>query len=165
MRTGRNDKERAAWKARHAAPPRSAPMGYDELRKLYLARLRQVVAAAAKWPAPERPAFSFIWFEPDRKRDPDNVRAGGTKLILDALVLAGVITGDGARTVDGFMGDVFVYGEREGVDVSAWTPEANAASWVMAVPFRLPDMNEMIAAARNDGILTERTRQARRVRT
>jgi len=136
-------------------------MGYDELRKLYLARLRPVVAATRQC-APLRPAFSFIWFERTQHRDPDNVRAGGTKLILDALVMAGVIPGDGAAVVDGFMGDTFVYGEREGVDVSAWTPEANAPAWTMAVPFRLPDLNEMIAAARQDGILTERTRQARR---
>lgn len=35
------------------------------------------------------------WYTKDRRRDPDNVAAGGTKIILDGLVLAGVLPGDG----------------------------------------------------------------------
>lgn len=43
--------------------------------------------------------LSFHWFERNRRRDPDNVAAGGRKLILDGLVAAGVLPGDGGRTV------------------------------------------------------------------
>jgi len=139
-------------------------MGYDELRKLYLARLRPVVAAV-RLPMPKRPVFRFVWFERDRHRDPDNVRSGGTKLILDALVLGGVLVADTAAAVAGFEGDDYVYGPREAVDIQAWSSDDETPDqWGMSVPFRLPDLNELIAAARQDGILTERTRQARRAR-
>jgi hypothetical protein len=43
--------------------------------------------------------FRFNWTEPDRRRDPDNVAGGGRKLILDGLVAAGVLRGDGWATV------------------------------------------------------------------
>lgn len=39
--------------------------------------------------------LAFRWVERDRRRDPDNVAAGGRKLILDGLVRAGVLRGDG----------------------------------------------------------------------
>ena len=37
----------------------------------------------------------FTWYEPNKKRDKDNVCAGGRKFILDGLVQAGVLDGDG----------------------------------------------------------------------
>jgi len=139
-------------------------MGYDELRKLYLARLRPVVAEAARASMPARPWFRFVWLEADRHRDPDNVRVGA-KLILDALVLGGVLPGDGAAVVGGFATDVFGYGFQPSVGVFAREDLNGPDVWRMDIPFRLPDLNEIIAAARQDGILTERTRQARRGRS
>lgn len=38
--------------------------------------------------------ITFMWFEPNAKRDIDNVSGGGQKVILDALVLCGVIPND-----------------------------------------------------------------------
>lgn len=38
---------------------------------------------------------SFLWREPNRRRDIDNVAGAGTKLVLDGLVKAGVLAGDG----------------------------------------------------------------------
>lgn len=38
--------------------------------------------------------FQFVWWEINRRRDPDNIAAGGRKLILDGLVAAGVLEGD-----------------------------------------------------------------------
>jgi hypothetical protein len=43
----------------------------------------------------------FVWREPRRRRDPDNV-AAGKKLILDGLVRAGVLANDGWDEVAGF---------------------------------------------------------------
>ena len=37
----------------------------------------------------------FLWYEPDRRRDPDNISAGGRKFILDGLVEAGILPTDG----------------------------------------------------------------------
>ena len=39
--------------------------------------------------------FEFIWFEKDKRRDKDNIAAGGRKYILDALVKMGILAGDG----------------------------------------------------------------------
>lgn len=57
-------------------------------------------ATRAKMPTfPGRVIFLFHWFEESRRRDPDNVAAGGRKLILDGLVKAGVLKGDGWKFV------------------------------------------------------------------
>jgi hypothetical protein len=53
-----------------------------------------------------RASMAFEWREENRRRDPDNVAAGGRKLILDGLVQARVLPGDGwaviARWTDRF---------------------------------------------------------------
>ena len=43
-------------------------------------------------------AISFFWTEPDRRRDPDNIRSG-CKFILDALVEMGCLKGDSRKYV------------------------------------------------------------------
>lgn len=53
----------------------------------------------------------FTWYEPNRKRDKDNI-ASAKKFILDALQAKGVIDND--INVEGFE-DRFVYGQGEGV--------------------------------------------------
>lgn len=45
--------------------------------------------------------LQFLWIEPNRKRDKDNI-AFAKKFILDALVNAGVIPNDGWKNVDSF---------------------------------------------------------------
>lgn len=57
----------------------------------------------------------FIWYEPTRRRDKDNV-AAGKKFILDALQLCGILPNDNNCWVVGFE-DQFVYGQGEGVEV------------------------------------------------
>lgn len=39
--------------------------------------------------------FEFTWFETTRKRDPDNIAAGGRKIILDAMRAIGMLSNDG----------------------------------------------------------------------
>lgn len=41
----------------------------------------------------------FVWREANKRRDIDNVAGGGTKLVLDGLVKAGVLDGDGWKHV------------------------------------------------------------------
>lgn len=48
--------------------------------------------------------FTFLFSEPERRRDPDNVVAGGVKLLFDSLVGAGVMAGDSWVHVLGFVG-------------------------------------------------------------
>lgn len=59
---------------------------------------------------------TFVWLEPNRRRDKDNV-AFAKKFILDALQKKGVLQGDGNRWITGFT-DEFVYGQGEGVIVT-----------------------------------------------
>ena len=47
----------------------------------------------------ERADFVFTWYAPDRRTDPDNLSAGGSKMVLDGLIKAGVLAGDGWRQV------------------------------------------------------------------
>lgn len=49
-------------------------------------------------PIEGRVRATFIWYEPNRKRDPDNV-SSACKFIFDALQEAGIIKGDSQRYV------------------------------------------------------------------
>lgn len=46
-------------------------------------------------PKGTRCRFRFEWFPANKKIDPDNIASGGTKIILDALRLLGVLANDG----------------------------------------------------------------------
>ena len=47
---------------------------------------------------------TFLFLEPSRQRDPDNIVAGGVKLLLDSLVGCEVLPGDGWGNNLGFIG-------------------------------------------------------------
>lgn len=51
--------------------------------------------------------LEFYWYEPNKRRDHDNVSSFGRKVIQDALVKAGVLKDDGWDYIDGFR-DVFL---------------------------------------------------------
>lgn len=57
---------------------------------------------AKKLPTYERVALIITWYEPDERRDPDNIMAG-QKFILDGLVAAGTIPNDSQKYVRGIM--------------------------------------------------------------
>lgn len=59
---------------------------------------------------------TFVWLEPNRRRDKDNV-AFAKKFILDAMQKKGVLPNDNNRWITGFT-DEFVYGKGEGVIVT-----------------------------------------------
>jgi hypothetical protein len=67
----------------------------------------------------ERVRLHCMWIEKDRRRDPDNVTAA-VKFILDGLVDAGILRGDGWSCVVGIEHDWAVGGDRSapGVFVS-----------------------------------------------
>ena len=52
-------------------------------------------AKAAKLPRMEKIDLAITWYEPNKRRDKDNIMAGGLKMILDGLVVACVIKNDG----------------------------------------------------------------------
>lgn len=63
------------------------------------------VVSVAIWGAQLQPmesaCLSFHWVEPNRKRDPSNVIAGGQKVILDSLVNTGILPNDGWKQIRG----------------------------------------------------------------
>lgn len=60
--------------------------------------------------------IGFLWRETNRMRDPDNI-AFAKKYILDGLVKAGVLQGDGWKHVTGFTDD-FELGDENEVTVT-----------------------------------------------
>lgn len=51
----------------------------------------------------EKPVFmEYLWVEPNRRRDKDNISSFGRKVIQDALVNTGVLKDDGWKHVAGF---------------------------------------------------------------
>ena len=46
--------------------------------------------------------MKYTWYEPNRRRDKDNISSFGRKVIQDALVKVGVLENDGWAHVDGF---------------------------------------------------------------
>ena len=65
--------------------------------RIYWESLKQKIGKAI-----EPVYIEFGWFEPNKKRDPDNFTSAGRKLILDGLQKAGVLTNDGWKNVSGF---------------------------------------------------------------
>lgn len=54
--------------------------------------------------------IDFTWVEDARRRDPDNICAGGRKFIFDCMVKLGKIPDDSGRYIVGFS-DTFEYGK------------------------------------------------------
>ena len=57
---------------------------------------------AKKMPRFEKVVLIITWYEPDSRRDPDNIMAG-QKFILDGLVAAGVLPGDSQKYIAGIV--------------------------------------------------------------
>ena len=60
--------------------------------------------------------LQFVWYEPNRMRDPDNV-AFAKKFVLDALQKCGKLKNDNSKFIAGF-NDRFVYGKEYGVEIT-----------------------------------------------
>jgi Holliday junction resolvase RusA-like endonuclease len=61
--------------------------------------------------------ITIKWYEPDSRRDIDNIAAGGTKLILDSLVAAGVIKDDSQKYVKSISHEFYVGRENARIEV------------------------------------------------
>ena len=55
-----------------------------------------------RWRASKPVFMHYTWYEPNTKRDKDNICAGGRKIIQDALVKIEVLPGDGWHDIVGF---------------------------------------------------------------
>lgn len=59
----------------------------------------------------------YTWYEPNRRRDKDNVSSFGRKCIQDALVRVGVLKNDGWGEIDSFSDRFFVDKKKPRVEV------------------------------------------------
>lgn len=80
--------------------------------------------------------FTFIWHEPNKRRDKDNV-ASAKKYIFDAMQKAGKLVNDNNKYVKGFT-DEFVYDGTEGVEV------------LIDTDTHFVDVNKMIRGSKNE---------------
>ena len=59
----------------------------------------------------------FAWYEPDRRRDRDNISSFGRKIIQDALVASGVLYDDGWDYVVSYADDFHVDAKKPRIEV------------------------------------------------
>ena len=74
------------------------------LKKHWQHRVELVLRRKAR-PLREPVRIRWIWVEKDRRRDPDNVMAGGKKIILDAMVKTRMLRNDGWGNIESGMTD------------------------------------------------------------
>jgi len=79
---------------------KSGHKAYYGFKKAQKRRVADEIGVAGVEPVPAL-KLHIRHFEPDRRRDPDNVMSAGMKIILDALNYAGIIEDDGWRCVWG----------------------------------------------------------------
>ena len=89
--------------------------GYNDLHKTWYIsrRIKQQAMDTVMWyariaqirPITGKCKVSLICYEPNRRRDPDNVISGARKVILDALQQMGVLHGDGQKYVSSGIND------------------------------------------------------------
>lgn len=73
-----------------------------KLKKEETERCAYEIAAQGVRPVRRPVRIHFHWTERDLRRDLDNIVAGGCKVILDGMVIAGVLKNDTRRWVVGF---------------------------------------------------------------
>lgn len=91
--------------------------GYAQAKRQWMQTIYWQVMQQGLKPM-QRVFVTFSWHEQDRRRDPDNFSSGGKKIILDALVKAGVLKNDGWSEIDGFLDTWVVDKGRPGVQVT-----------------------------------------------
>lgn len=98
-----NLKRRGKWNA------------YDMMKRAWGSTIVTLIQQANLTPV-DSCFLTFTWYEPTKKRDPDNVSVG-KKFILDSLVMAGILKNDGWKQVQGFEDFWYVSKQQPGVMV------------------------------------------------
>ena len=60
--------------------------------------------------------ITFRWFEPNKRRDLDNIRSGA-KFCLDSMVRKGMLEDDGQRHVIGLRDEYYTDGKRPRIEI------------------------------------------------
>jgi Holliday junction resolvase RusA-like endonuclease len=89
---------------------------YNKLKREWMKTIQWELVAGKIIPV-SKAFFRFTWHEASRRRDLDNITAGGRKLILDALVLSGILSDDGWDEVSGWSDEFKICKTDPGVEV------------------------------------------------
>lgn len=66
----------------------------------------------------KKPVYmSYSWYEPNKRRDLDNISSFGRKVIQDALVISKVLENDGWKNIVGFQDDFYIDADNPRVEV------------------------------------------------
>jgi hypothetical protein len=102
---GRNEQEAAA---------RGNKFAGASMKKKWTEHVARCCSGTGKYF--KRVFVDFIWYEPNRRRDPDNI-SGGQKFCFDGLKYAGLIPNDGWKNIEGFTHDFKINKESPGVAI------------------------------------------------
>ncbi len=84
----------------------------------------KVVIASAhrlgKWKARGAVRMVYRWFEPNRRRDKDNISSFGRKVIQDALIRGGWLKNDGWNEISEFEDKFFVDAKNPRIEVEIY---------------------------------------------
>lgn len=69
------------------------------------------------WKATTPVRMHYRWYEPNKKRDKDNISSYGRKIIQDALVVGGYLENDGWKQIVGFDDAFFVDKQNPRIEV------------------------------------------------
>lgn len=61
--------------------------------------------------------MTYTWYEPNKRRDLDNVSSFGRKVIQDALVETRVLENDGWKNIVGFQDNFYIDADNPRVEV------------------------------------------------
>ena len=90
---------------------------YSRQKAIWTATVARAARKAKLLPFGYPVGIHCLWREPSARRDPDNVHAG-VKYVLDGLVQAGILAGDGRKHVANVLHDVVTVESEPGVAVT-----------------------------------------------
>lgn len=96
---------------------RSGWNGYSNIKRTLTTKIYWEILQQGVKPM-KRAYIHFLWKETNRSRDPDNFTSAGKKIILDALVKAGILKNDGWSDIDGWDDQWCVVNKNPGVLVT-----------------------------------------------
>lgn len=73
-----------------------------KMKKQCEAIVMHAARSLGKWQPEGKVYMTYHWYEPNRRRDKDNVSSFGRKVIQDALVRAKILRNDGWNDIEGF---------------------------------------------------------------
>lgn len=90
--------------------------GYSAEKKKLTTSVAIMAKVAKLKPVTGKCMVRCLWFEKDKRRDPDNIRVG-IKYILDGLVEAGILPTDGWKCITGLEDRFHIDNQRPRVEV------------------------------------------------